>query len=104
MVELLRVTGNSLLPRYREGDFVLVSKIPFLFGRVRPGDVIAFRHPDHGTMIKQVEAVAPGGDAYIVVGTHPHSVDSRQIGPVKERDLIGRVLVHIRKPVQQFSF
>ena len=98
MLRLLRVAGDSLLPRFQEGDFVLVSRIPFLFGRLAPGDVVAFRHPEHGTMIKVVGAVAPDGDQFTVLGTHPRSIDSRRFGPVRGRDLIGVVLCHLKRP------
>ncbi len=96
MVRFLRVEGESLLPRYREGDYVLVASTPFPSGRIRPGDVVAFRHPDHGTLIKFVESVTPGG--YHVIGSHPHSIDSRHFGPVGREELIGKVLWHLGQP------
>jgi signal peptidase I len=95
MLKLLKVSGDSLLPVYRDGDFVLVSKIPYLFGPVRPGDVIAFQHQVYGTMIKQVENVLDR-DALWVVGTHAFSVDSRRFGPVRLRDVLGKVIWHIK--------
>jgi nickel-type superoxide dismutase maturation protease len=96
MFRFLKVEGDSLLPRYREGDYVLVASTPFPSGRIKPGSVVAFRHPTHGTLIKLVESVKEGG--YHVVGTHPHSVDSRQFGPVRPEALIGKVLWHLRQP------
>jgi nickel-type superoxide dismutase maturation protease len=96
MLRFLKVEGNSLLPRYREGDYVLVAGTPFPSGRIKPGDVVAFRHADHGTLIKLVESVNEGG--YHVVGTHPQSIDSRHFGPVGRQDLIGKVVWHIRQP------
>ncbi len=96
MLSFLKVEGDSLLPRYREGDYVLVGSTPFPSGRIKPGDVVAFRHPVHGTLIKLVESAAEEG--YHVVGTHPHSVDSRHFGPVRREELIGKVLWHLRQP------
>jgi nickel-type superoxide dismutase maturation protease len=98
MCRLLKVHGDSLIPDYQEGDFVLVSKIPFLFASPRPGQVIAFHMPPYGTLIKRVEQVLEGGQSFFVAGTHPHSVDSRQFGPVRRRALLGRVVWHIPKP------
>lgn len=97
MLKLLKVSGHSLLPAYRDGDFVLVSKIPYLFARVQRGDVVAFRHPAHGTMIKIVEGVTPDTGEIQVVGTHEHSVDSRSFGAIREKDVIGKVIGHIKK-------
>ncbi len=98
MFRVLKVAGNSLLPTYRDGDFVLVSKIPFLFGKIRQGDVIAFRHKAYGTMIKEVQWVARNKDEIYVLGTHEDSVDSRHFGPIVRQDVLGKVLWHIKKP------
>jgi nickel-type superoxide dismutase maturation protease len=98
MCRLLKVHGDSLIPDYQEGDFVLVSKIPFLFASPRPGQVIAFHMPPYGTLIKRVEQVLEGGQSFFVTGTHPRSVDSRQFGPVSRQALLGRVVWHIPKP------
>lgn len=98
MCRLLKVHGDSLVPDFQEGDFVLVSKIPFLFFSPRSGQVIAFHMPPYGTLIKRIDQVLADGQAFEVIGTHPHSVDSRQFGPVHRQSLIGRVIWHIPKP------
>ncbi len=98
MFRLLKVTGQSLQPEYSEGDFVLVSKILFFFGRPRPGSVIAFHHPTYQTLIKRVERVSSDGRDLFVLGTHRDSVDSRRFGPIGRESVIGQVLWHIKKP------
>ena len=98
MCRVIKVTGNSLTPIIEEGDFVLVLKIPFSLWKPRPGEVIVFRHPVYGTMIKQVERFAPGSGEINVIGTHPDSTDSRQFGPIRRQDVVGRVVWQIRKP------
>jgi signal peptidase I len=92
------VSGNSLLPVYQDGDFVLVSKIPYLFSTSKKGDTIAFRHEAYGTMIKQVQAVSSDKDEIHVTGTQENSIDSRQFGPIAKRDVVGKVIWHVRKP------
>ncbi len=98
MLKLLKVSGNSLSPVYQEGDYVVVSTVPLLFGAPRRGDIIAFRHEVYGTMIKMVEAVAPGGEEFSVVGTRADSVDSRRFGSISRQDVVGKVIWHIKKP------
>ena len=98
MLKLLKVSENSLSPVYQEGDYVVVSIVPLLFGAPKRGDVIVFRHAVYGTMIKMVEAVAPGGEEFSVVGTRTDSVDSRRFGPISRQDVIGKVIWHIKKP------
>jgi len=98
MCRLLKIHGDSLFPDYQEGDFVLVSKIPFLFFAPRSGQVIAFQMPPYGTLIKRIDQVFEAGDAFFVIGSHPHSVDSRQFGLVLRQSIIGRVIWHIPRP------
>lgn len=101
MLRLIRVAGSSLEPVYRQGDFVLVFKIPFFVRLPRPGDTVLFRHPDYGLMIKQVQWLTPDGEAIFVTGTHPESTDSRKFGPISKHDLLGCVIWHVRKPQGQ---
>ena len=97
MIQILKVTGESLSPFFQDGDFVLIVKIPAFLRSVRQGDIVVFRHPVYGIMIKQVERVSPDGEQIEVIGSHPDSTDSRQFGPVTRRSLIGKVVWHVPK-------
>jgi len=94
MLQILRVTGESLSPGYQEGDFVVIATNP-LFYRIKPGDVIVFEHTGYGTLIKRVTHKLP--DEVYVSGTHEHSLDSRKLGPIERKSITGKVLWHIRK-------
>jgi signal peptidase I len=97
MLKFLKVTEDSLAPEYQNGDFVLVSKIPFLIVQPSPGDIIAFHQPGFGLLIKRIQNLNPEGGVN-VIGNHPESVDSRVFGSVRQEDVIGKVIWHIRKP------
>jgi nickel-type superoxide dismutase maturation protease len=97
MIQILKVTGESLSPFFIEGDFVVVSKIPFVLRKIKAGDIVVFRHPVYGTMIKKVEHISPDGEEFFVLGTHPESTDSRQFGPLRRSQLTGKVIWHIGK-------
>ena len=94
MIRLIKVTGDSLSPSYKEGDYVMLITVPFF--SFKAGDTIVFRHPEYGTMIKNIDFV--DSDKIFVVGTHPRSIDSRQFGPIERGDVIGKVIWHIRRP------
>jgi signal peptidase I len=96
MLKLLKIVGDSLTPSFEHGDFVLVSKIPFLIRSPSPGDVIAFHQPGYGLLIKRIESISSEGELN-VIGTRPESVDSRVFGAVKQEDMVGMVIWHIRK-------
>ena len=100
MLRVIKVTGDSLSPDYREGDYVVITTVPFFLHRIQVGDVIIFRQPTYGTLIKKVEHVEGDGDKFFVVGAHPDSVDSRRFGQVDRHALIGRVIWHIPKPTR----
>lgn len=97
MLGLLKIKGDSLAPEFQEGDFVVILKIPLFRFKPSPGDIVVFRHPEYGVMIKKVESLAQNGESLFVVGTHPDSIDSRRFGVVSRRDLIGKVIWHVRK-------
>jgi len=97
LLQIVRVTGNSLEPGYREGDFALISGIPFLFRPPRNGDVVVFKKPPYGTLIKTVANVDGRRKEIEVRGSHAGSVDSRVFGPLPFHVILGRVIWHIRK-------
>jgi signal peptidase I len=100
MLRLFKVTGKSLEPIYHEGDFVLVSKISFLLCTPRPGDVVVFRHPRFGILIKRVQRISARGELY-VTGTSPSSNDSDAFGVIEVKDVVGKVIVSFRKRVER---
>jgi phage repressor protein C with HTH and peptisase S24 domain len=98
MLRLLKVTGDSLSPLYKEGDFVVITTLPFFLRRLRQGDIIVFQHGLYGTLIKIVDRVLPEEDAVYVIGTSEESLDSRRLGPIGRAAIRGRVIWHIARP------
>ncbi len=87
------VAGDSMLPGYRAGDWLLVAALP-----VRPGDVVLARRPDRPDLLvlKRVAAFGPGG--YDLRGDNPsRSTDSRDFGPVAAHAIHGRVVARLRR-------
>ena len=94
IAKILRVTEHSLEPDIKDGDFVVISKIPFLFRKPRPGDVVVFQKPPYGLLIKRVEYLTSAGELF-VLGNHPTSVDSLQFGPISQQEVVGVVIAHL---------
>lgn len=95
LLRILKVSGQSLMPVYQDGDFVLVSKIPILFRGIRPGDFVVFQHPRHGKLIKRVERLESEGASVYLLGTNSRSIDSRDFGAVPRGMVLGKVILHI---------
>lgn len=83
------VAGDSMLPTYRSGDWLLVRRTK----RVAVGDVIVAPDPRDGRrlLVKRITHAAPGG--WVIEGDHPdRSTDSRAFGPISCDAVIGSVL------------
>lgn len=98
MLRRIKVSGDSLSPDYKEGDFVITVKIPLFLRWLRPGDVIVFEQPAYGVLIKQVDWVDIPLNQVFVTGKNPGSIDSRTFGPIPASNLIGKVIWHISRP------
>ena len=97
MFQLLKVTGESLSPFFVQGDYVLVTRLPSALRRIKPGDVVVFRHPAYGTLIKRLEHLSEDGQELFVLGSHPESNDSRKFGLIPRRWVVGKVLWRITR-------
>lgn len=84
---LRRIVGNSMLPRFDDGDVVVASG---WFRKLRPHDVVIIRH-DGREKIKRVQHNA-GGKLFLVGDNQTESTDSRHFGWVDEGIVVGKVL------------
>lgn len=75
---------------------MLAVKLPILF-RLREGDLVLFRQPGLGVMIKRVEQFNAVTGGLLVRGNHSRSVDSRTFGEIRPDQLLGKVIWHIHK-------
>jgi len=98
MFKLIKVTGDSLTPEYNQGDYVIITNLSFVLRAFKPGEIVVFKHPVYGTMIKQIQSIDPQTGELFVVGTHPQSTDSRSFGTIPPSWLTGKVLWHIPNP------
>ena len=76
---------------------MVASRIPIFFRRLRQGDLVVFRRPAYGRLVKRVERIENGGQIF-VVGSGEGSVDSRTFGPINASDVQGVIVARIRRP------
>jgi signal peptidase I len=98
MLRIHKVTGDSMSPDFQEGDFVVLTTVPFFLNRLKVGDVIIFEHNHYGTLIKRIASFDPETAEAYVEGTHPESLDSRRLGTIRRANIRGKVIAHISKP------
>ena len=90
MLQRVAVTGRSMEPALRAGDWIVVST---LSRAPRVGEIVLVRDPRDGenVMLKRVAAVADG--ACTVLGDCPEgSTDSRTFGQVPLANVLGRAI------------
>ncbi len=91
MLSVCKVTGHSMSPSYREGDYVL--SVSSRWFKPQTGDCIVFTNRLHGLLLKKIARETDGG--FFVEGTHPLSTDSRSIGLVTRDMIVGKVVLKL---------
>jgi signal peptidase I len=61
-VRLPQVTGLSMEPRIRSGEYVLINTFAYRIGAPRRGDIVAFRHEDDARAIFIKRVIGLPGD------------------------------------------
>jgi nickel-type superoxide dismutase maturation protease len=83
------VQGTSMIPTLVPGDKLLVVRMP----RLNRGDVVALRDPRDAKRLIVKRVVSEAGGVVVVRGDNESaSVDSRDFGPVRKRDVVGSVV------------
>ncbi|MEZ0106815.1 nickel-type superoxide dismutase maturation protease [Catenulispora sp. EB89] len=95
---VLRVSGPSMAPALRDGDFVVVRGVRP--GKIRPGDVVVARHPlraDELLVIKRVDRRESGG-WWLLSDNEFVTSDSREFGAVPDELVLARAVLRLRDP------
>lgn len=88
-----KISGHSMSPKFSEDDSVLVSSIPFIFGKPKKGDVVIFEKY-HRLYIKRIKKI--DNEKYFLVGDNKKdSQDSRRFGYVMRKQIKGKVIFKI---------
>lgn len=80
-------------PWAKEGDFVLVDRMSYLFLKPKVGHVVVARHPQDSTLLLIKRIVKEENNLYWVEGDSSfNSTDSRDFGWLKREFLVGKVI------------
>ncbi|MBI2031530.1 MAG: S26 family signal peptidase [Candidatus Levybacteria bacterium] len=88
-----KIKGHSMGTLLKENQSVLVSSLPFIFFKPRIRDVVIFKF-NNKFYIKRI--MKKKGDKYFLRGDNRRdSLDSKKIGWVDKKDIIGKVIFKI---------
>jgi nickel-type superoxide dismutase maturation protease len=89
-----RVEDTSMEPTLKPGDYVIVNRLAYLFGKPSKNDVIVLKHPQQKEkfLVKRIAEIRDS--EYFVLGDNTEfSKDSRHFGPIKRNMIVGKVWV-----------
>jgi nickel-type superoxide dismutase maturation protease len=91
---VFKVEGESMLPDFRPGDFIILNRWACAFRKPRAQEVIVLRDPRRRSrlLLKRITAVLEK-EVYVQGAHLKASVDSRTFGYVLKKDILGRPLV-----------
>ena len=86
------ISGESMLPTLRPGDFVIVDRRPHKDWRPSRGDIVLARDPRERerTLVKRVSRCEEG-DAWLLGDNPDSSTDSRTFGALPREYILGEV-------------
>jgi len=84
MLQVFKISGDSLYPFYKNGERVVCCKI-FSKTHIHINDTVVFEKNNYGLMIKRVKSIVQ--NTYFVEGTNPYSIDSRNFGVLSKKEL-----------------
>jgi signal peptidase I len=103
LVRRYEVEGRSMLRAYAPGDRLLVEGLTYRTRPPRVGEAVVVRRtgrldlkriaagPGARVTLPEGERVLGAGEWYVLGDNLTESTDSRELGPVRTRDIVGRV-------------
>ena len=97
---VLRVSGPSMAPALRDGDFVVARTLPA--ARIRPGDVVVARHPARrdGLLVIKRAIRREGAGWWVLSDNEFVTSDSREFGAVPDALVLARAVLRLRDPLR----
>lgn len=88
MLKLFKIKGDSLFPLFKDKQLVVALKSKNI--KLKIGDIVVFYQKDYGLMIKKIQKIQ--NNSYYLIGTVPHSIDSRNFGYITKDDIKYKII------------
>jgi len=99
MILLRRISGNSMHPTLRDGDYIVASRI--FSKKIMPGDIVIVSHPIYKEIIKRVELI-DGEDNLWLVGDGTDTLSTAKMGAIPRSAFMGKMIWHIQAKTELY--
>jgi nickel-type superoxide dismutase maturation protease len=90
-LSVFKISGHSMEPTIRNGQFVLVNRLAYVFSSPQKGDIVAAK-AEGKFFVKRIQKRE--NIKYFLVGDNQHdSLDSRKFGMIGKDQIIGKVML-----------
>ena len=113
VVSITQVVGNSMHPTLKDGEILILNKLKYKITEVKRGDIISLKYADTyiSTNLKYDDfdlktlgyEKIPDGYYFVLGDNRENSMDSREIGLIPKKDIIGKVSIRFW-PFNKFKF
>lgn len=81
-------------PLLNAGDRIMINNLAYLFSKPKLGDIVAFQAENQRgyILLKKIDKCLPYNHYFLVGVNENDSLDSRQFGPIKRGQILGKYL------------
>ena len=84
-------------PLLKNGRFFWINTWTYWFRKPRAGETVVFQNPRNSSQLLCKKIASINGDNYVLLGiNHNDSLDSRILGPIQKKYILGKVLIRER--------
>jgi signal peptidase I len=93
LLSKFKILGHSMEPTLRNGQVVLISKLPYFFKKPHVNDIVAFEN-EKEVLIKRIAKIN-SKEIFVKGDNLSDSIDSRKLGFINVNKIIGKVIYKI---------
>ena len=94
---IYKIEGDSMSPSIDKNSFVLIKS----FKKKKVNKFFIFNHKIYGRLVKKLVKI-DSSNHFWFEGEHQSSISKKQVGPIREGDILGQIILSISKSSIKF--
>ena len=91
-----KISGDSMLPYYRPGDFVLTYRCSL--NKLKRGNAVVVKHNHFGIIIKRINRIDASSSLTLIGDNSLRSTDTEALGEINFKQVLGKVIFRVAAP------